>query len=159
MRSARPERFAERPGQVRILLVRARQPGQFDDQRREDRDDDQQQDEGSCSLRDAITAKAAPEQLQRRARGDFRTAVEQVERGVGREQLGGACAHVSWLSSSRASSADKHRTYKFDTHGWPTCSTTCMHICRTSGSPARRCPCFLLCAPFCALLCGIGRLP
>ena len=65
------------------LLVRRRRADELADQRREDRDEDQQHDEGQRGERDLVLAKAAPEELQRRARGDWRLAGDDLDRRRG----------------------------------------------------------------------------
>ena len=97
---------------------------QLDDQRRGDREDRQEDDEAQRGHRHAILAQAPPEQLQRRAGGNFTARIEHVESSARTgEYLGGADAHVSLIPSSQSSLVHTHipAAYKFDVHTWPTC--------------------------------------
>ena len=71
MAGARAQRTAECIRGVGILNVGTGQPEQLDDLRREDRHQDQQDDEDRRRHRDAVRAKAPPEQLPRRAGRDL----------------------------------------------------------------------------------------
>jgi hypothetical protein len=66
-----PERRAEGVGEIRILDRWAGQSERRDHQRREDRHEDQQHDEDGRGHCHPVGAKAPPEQLQGRTRGDL----------------------------------------------------------------------------------------
>ncbi len=73
-----PKRAAELVGQVGVLHRGSGQAQQRHDQRGRERDYDEQNDKGKRGQRDAVLAKAPPEQLQRRARGDPPPSVQEV---------------------------------------------------------------------------------
>ncbi len=70
----RSGRAAEEVERVRVLRLRIGRAEDRDDHRREDRHEDQGDDEAQRRHRDLVAAQPAPEELERRARGDRRLA-------------------------------------------------------------------------------------
>ena len=79
----RAERAAEFVGEIQVLHVGPGETEHFHHERRRDSDDHQKDDHQQRDDRDTIAAKAPPEQLQRRARGDFSARLQEPEPAAG----------------------------------------------------------------------------
>src|SRR5204862_7797162 len=98
MGARRAERAAEFVGEVEVLHVGPREPEDFHHQWRREGDEDQKGDEHERGHCDTIAAKAPPEQLKRRARGDLTLCLEASRpSGGGGNGFSGAHAHRATL--------------------------------------------------------------
>jgi hypothetical protein len=96
-----------------LLQARVGRADELADRRREDRDGDQHEDEDARRQRHLVLLEAAPEQLQRRPRGDRRVAGDDL-----------VDAAVFGVQEIRAARTRAHKTYLVPRPGCETYSDT-----------------------------------
>ena len=105
--AGRTDGTAEFVSEVEVLHIGPGQAEDFHDKRRPEGDEDQKGDEHQRGHCDAIAAKAPPEELKRRARGDLALCDDQPgPSGGGGEGFGGAHAHRATLPRTCAATIE-----------------------------------------------------